>query len=164
MKKLIIAVLLSLIGWAACAQDQIFPVDEGVRQMLEDRGLRYMLMSESENEFRIVVDLKNGRHQAGFIDSRLRDFMGYPFRDVMSLVLVVPDMPSQRMLYHILEVNERLEMGAFEMFHNGTNYVVRYKCRVAANLSPSKLMDVFYYAVTVSDELERYLTDGADVE
>lgn len=164
MKKILLAIPLVFGSLLASAQAPVFPPDGYIRQILEDRNIKYEVLSGSDNEFRIATDLGNGRSQTGFIDSRVHTFSGYEFRDVLSLVLVSDEMPSRSTLYEILEANEKLEMGFFEMFHNGMSYVVRYKCRVAANLSPGKLLDVFYYGITVADELEKIVARGEDEE
>lgn len=164
MKKVLLFSLMILGSVVVLAQQKDFPPDGYIMRILDNRNIAYDVLTGSDNEFRIYTDLGNGRKQVGFIDSRLHTFSDYAFRDVLSLVLVTEDMPSRSTLLEILEANEKLEMGFFEMFHNGESYVVRYKCRIAANLSPDKLMDVFYYGITVSDELEKNLARGEDIE
>lgn len=175
MKKLLISFFMLCSTLIVMAQDENdhhhdegtkspYKVDKEIEEMLIRRNMNYAVMSNSENEFRIDTDLGNGRNQAGFIDSRVRKINGDYYRDIMALVLVTNEMPSAEILFHILEVNEKLEQGFFEMFHNGTDYVVRYKNRVIADLNENSLIDAYYYGITVSDQLEKEITNGGDIE
>lgn len=166
MKSILCSALLLISALGASAQDQepYIEPDAWVQDILERRNMQYAVMNSNESEFRIETELGNGRAQGGFIDSKVSSYQGIALRDILSLVLVTEEMPSQDMMYKILEVNEQLEMGFFEMFHNGASYVVRYKCRVPAYLNERDLIDIYYYGITVSDELEKLITDGGDIE
>lgn len=173
MKKFLISMFMLCSALVAMAQDgdphdeetkSPYKVDTEIEEMLIRRNMNYSVMSSSENEFRIETNLGNGRSQGGFIDSRVRKINGDYYRDIMALVLVTTEMPSAETLFHILEVNEKLEQGFFEMFHNGTDYVVRYKNRVHADLKERTLIDAYFYGITVSDQLEKEITDGGDIE
>ncbi len=173
MKKLLISIFMLCSTLAAMAQDgdlheaetkSPYKVDKEIEEILIRRNMNYAVMSSNENEFRIETNLGNGRSQGGFIDSRVRKINGDYYRDILALVLVTNEMPSAETLSHILAVNEKLEQGFFEMFHNGTDFVVRYKNRVLADLDEHSLIDAFYYGITVSDQLEKEITDGGDIE
>ena len=167
MKSILCSALLMISALGASAQDQepyYTDPDAWVQEILERRNMQYAVMNSNESEFRIETELGNGRAQGGFIDSKISSYHGIELRDILSLVLVVEEMPPQDILYKILEVNEQLQMGFFEIFHNGTSYVVRYKCRVPAYLNARDLIDIYYYGITVSDELEKLITDGGDIE
>lgn len=166
MKSILCSAFLIMSTLGVCAQDQeqYIEPDAWVQDILDRRNMEYAVMNSNESEFRIETELGNGRAQGGFIDSKIGSYHGIKLRDILSLVLVAEEMPSQDIMYKILEVNEQLKMGFFEMFHNGTSYVVRYKCRVPAYLNERDLIDIYYYGITVSDELEKIITEGQDVE
>ncbi|MBX9448854.1 MAG: hypothetical protein KL787_03700 [Taibaiella sp.] len=166
MKSILCSALLVISALGASAQDQepYIEPDAWVQDILERRNMQYAVMNSNESEFRIETELGNGRAQGGFIDSKISAYQGIELRDILSLVLVTEEMPAQDMMYKILEVNEQLKMGFFEMFHNGASYVVRYKCRVPAYLNERDLIDIYYYGITVSDELEKLITGGEDIE
>lgn len=164
MRTLLLCAWCLISAFSITAQEKFIEPDTWVSDILDRKNLDYQLIESNESEFRIETNLGNGRSQGGFIDSKLSKFNGIELRDILSLVLVSETMPTRDQMYMILASNEQLKMGYFEMFHNGNDYVVRYKCRVPAYLNPDDLIDIYYYGITVADELEGLITEGKDVE
>lgn len=163
MKKILL-LSLAICSLAPMLQAQSHE-DERVQYYLEKRGYEYTKIDENEGELRIFMDLGNGRTQSGYIDTKDGYFPnGAAYREVVSLVYVNEIRPNEHELFQILQYNAKLERGAFEINENEGNYVIRYMYRIASDFTEREIMDAFYYAITVADQLESVLTPGEDEE
>lgn len=162
MKRIIIVVFLFAFSSVSFGQLNDDNSDPRVRKILNELGYNFMVVKSNESEYRLEFKLSNGRKQVGFIDSQTSFYGNFEVREVMSLVYVGPNLPSQLTLYGILKRNSEMKIGAFEMFYNGTNYVIRFTARISANLDSAGIDNILTLVLNASDKLEKELTDDDD--
>lgn len=158
MKRL---VLVSVI--LMCLSSLLFaaePVDNRVISLLNSLGFNYDI--DSENDFRLLMDLGDGRSQEIFINSATNTSRGQEIREVWSIAIVYDDSIPQEAAQRVLLDSYDKIIGSWYAIQNGESYYLAFCAKIPADASSTYMNSAILAVARGADSMESELADGVD--
>lgn len=151
-RRLLPLLLLSVLTPAVAGA-----ADPFIKRQLD--GLGYDYEVDDDGDYKMVLELEDGRSQVVFVRSPVEDFGSLRIREIWSPGFVVegnafPAAVANRLLGD----SNNAKIGAWVRQGSTAMYVVK----IDASASAEQLADAILAAVTTADRLEQELTMGKD--
>jgi hypothetical protein len=135
--------------------------DPRVDQALDDLGFNYEI--DSDGDYKIGCELKDGRTQLGFIRSETEEFVGMEIREVFSFGLRSSGPFDARTANFLLEFSQTKKIGAWSVIRDAEdNHLAVFSAKIAADLDGKLLHGVIYSVLATADEIEERLSGRDD--
>lgn len=127
--------------------------DHRVSRILDSEDIKYEI--DSDGDFKIVVDLGEGRSQLAFINSNTEIFAGVEIREIWSIGLVGDGQLSAEVANSLLLRNRTYKVGGWEIAQGDGKVRAIFKVCLSADATPSELMAVLGIVLRVADQVEK---------
>jgi hypothetical protein len=129
--------------------------DSRVRRLLEELGYRYEI--DSDGDFKLTMNLGEGRSQVGFISSKTASFGGLEIRDLFSVAYVLDQPPTEKIANFLLRDNAVVKMGAWRITGgaDGGRCGLVFAANVAADCDARTFSTVWEFVLRKADAFEK---------
>lgn len=155
-----IACLLSIVGFFVPLLGT--EVDNKVKEQLDTWGYEYTI--DSDNDFKILYKLDNGRTQLCFVNSNTETFGLFEIREVWSPVYKSEAQLPAWLANKLLEESYKKKLGAYEVWvKSGSDTRLAIFCaKIDATCSGSDLDDAIKAVSLTADLMEKELSGDKD--
>ena len=134
--------------------------DARVKRLLDTLKLRYAV--DTDGDFKVMLEFKDGRSQIAFIDSQTHLVGDFEIRELWSVAYVSEGYLDIDTANTLLMKNFELALGSWRLIPGGDNtYLVAFCIQIAADCDPDSFSRALTIVLQTADEMEENLT-GAD--
>jgi hypothetical protein len=155
-----IAILLNMSTVPAYSVAQTPQPDARVKAALDAGGLKYEV--DKDGDFKIVLDLGEGRTQVAFISSKTDKIQGLEIREIFSAAYIVEGALPGDVSNKLLLASRTRTIGAWEVMKTGNSQLVVFSTKIQSSISPVDLKTSIIYTMVSADKMEKELTNGKD--
>jgi len=134
--------------------------DSRVMQILNQLGYDYNV--DSDNDFRLVLDVGNGRTQLMFINSATNTSRGQEIREIWSIAATyngsIPQSAAQKVL---LDSYDKI-IGSWYAIESSGTYYLAFCAKIPADANSTYMYAAIQAVVRGADAMEQILTNGGD--
>jgi len=133
--------------------------DPRVKKMLDALELKYSV--DQDGDFKIILEFKDGRSQAAYINSNTEHIDDFEVREVWSVSYISEGFLDADVANTLLLKNFETKIGAWRLVPAGNNtYLVAFCIHIAADCDPTAFANTLSIVLGVADEMEEALTGG----
>lgn len=129
--------------------------DPRVRRLLDELGCRYEI--DGDGDFKLTLNLGDGRSQLGFINSNTTSFSGLEIREIYSLGYILDSEPSEKIANFLLRDNGQVKMGAWRISGGveGGRCGLIFAAHIGADCDAQTLSTVLEFVFRKADRFEK---------
>ncbi len=136
--------------------------DQRIKKILDEAELKYTI--DDDGDFKMVLDMENGRSQLCYINSNVQDFQSMQIREIWSPGFKSEGPLPAAVANRLLEESHNKKIGAWETWvgSNGKTRMAVFTIKVDADCSPANLLIAVLGAVQAADSMEKEITGKDD--
>ena len=157
MKRLFLFVLFFFFCFSLFSADQ---TDERVMKVLNSLGFSYDV--DSDNDFRLILDVGSGRTQLIFINSGTNTSRSQEIREIWSMAAKYPGSVPQAAAQTVLLDSYDKIIGSWYAIESSGNYILIFCAKIPADANSTYVNAAIQAVARGADSMENILTDGAD--
>lgn len=156
-KSILILLLLVCITFAAFGADR---ADSRVVAVLNQLGYNYDV--DSDNDYRLILDVGNGRTQLIWINSGTNTSRGQEIREIWSIANKYQgSVPQQAAQMVLLDSYDKI-IGSWYVIESNGTYILAFAAKIPADANSTYVNAAIQAVCRGTDAIEEVLTNGAD--
>lgn len=149
--------LIAALGLAIASTASAGTADPVIKKQLDSLKLKYEV--DSDGDYKIVMDMGEGRTQLAFIRSNTETYGSNQVREIWSPgYKSSTDVLPERVANRLLEYSNTVKLGGWVKQKSHAVFVVK----ISTSASADALKDALEAAVTSADEIEQEFTGKQD--
>jgi hypothetical protein len=133
------------------------PGDPRVQKLLDHLQVNYSV--DRDGDFRVVMDMGDGRTQLGFVSSTTYKLASLEIREVWSVGYECDGPIPETVANYLLWQNHQMKLGAWKMIrYESGRHLAAYAAQIAANTDAETLKTTMLAVLVAADDVEKDLS------